>query len=125
MKIILWRAARHEAAEGTSVPGRSDPLDRWGEMEVADCVSFAQWNQTLRRVTAAHPSCHPADAHHAIAGVRTDGDTSSTGLCPGPSKGRIFAHGAGTEFRANHPPDLCVGGVVLQSEWHGALAHER
>src|SRR6266849_7270085 len=79
------------------------------QMEVLDLVSFAQRNQTLRRIAAAPPRGQPTDAHDPIAGVRANGLPSSAGLCPGAPKGGILAHGTGMELRASLASDGYMG----------------
>src|SRR2546425_2185235 len=115
---IEWSKSYDTTEEEHEVPARSD--DRWRQMEAADWLSFAQRDQTLRRIAAAHSPGLPANAHDAIARVRTDGDGSPAGLCAGASKGRIFADGTRTQLRASASPDVCVVGMVLRSDRHGA-----
>jgi len=78
-------------------------------IEAADLLSPAQRNQALRPIAAPHSRSQSANAHHALAGMRTDGDPSSAGLCADAPKGRKFADRTGMEFRADASPVQCVG----------------
>lgn len=57
------------------------------QMDVLDLVSFAQRNETLRRIAAASSSDLPANAHDTIAGVGTDEGASTAGFCADAPKG--------------------------------------
>jgi hypothetical protein len=78
-------------------------------IEAADLLSSAQRNQALRRIAAPHPPSQSANAHHALAGIRTDGAPSAAGVFPDAPKGRIFADRTGLEERADASPVQCVG----------------
>src|SRR5215470_19360886 len=92
---------------------------RGREMEVLDPVSFAQRTQTLQRSAATPAAGEPANAHHPIAGVRTDEGASPADLGARVPQGRIHTFGTRTEVGADASSTVCVGKVVLRAAWPG------